>query len=208
MRFLPLLIAFAALPALAAPSIASLSSASVPRSGRFEILGAGFGERPLDPDTRVEIAGIPAATATWTDGRIVAYVNRDIPIGSASLRVVTSEGASADVSFEVLPLPVASGAVAWTFVANGTSSWNRPAVGPSGRVYAGDDRGFIYALDADGELAWIRHGPSVGGYGDFYVGSTDDGTLAIGADGTIYVAVNLLGPDLQIHAYRPDGALA
>lgn len=193
---------------LAQPVIDSLSSGTVPTSGRFEIVGSGFGSRPLAAGTHVEIGGVEAATARWADDRITAYASAGIPLGDATVRVVTDDGPSNDVALEVTERAPADGAIAWTFVGDGGGTEYPPAFGPDGTLYASDGQGFIYAIDSDGSLQWIRHGPSDGARDGWKDGFGSQGPVVVGADGTIYVVVDLLGPYTQLHAYRPDGSLA
>ncbi|MCY1069305.1 PQQ-binding-like beta-propeller repeat protein [Nannocystis sp. RBIL2] len=189
----------------APPAIQSLSSATVTHNGRVRIFGTDFGKAPgLVEGASVEIGGVPVATARWEDGAISAYVTRDVPLGDTTLRVVTSEGASAAVPLTIEPLPPADGRVAWRFQVDGMGIQHRSGIGPDGTVIAVDALGFVYALGHDGLLKWIHDGPRRAGH-EF--GSGSEGPVAVGADGSSYVGIEPLGPDLQLHALAPDGTL-
>lgn len=195
-------------PALAAPPVVdSLSPDALAQSGRIEIRGAGFGSLPAAAGSRVEIGGVAAATASWADDRIVAYASAGVPLGSQQLQVITAEGASNAIAISIDPLPASSGDVAWTFLGDGRWTSYAPAVGPDGTVYASDEDGFIYAIEPSGLVRWIRHGPTAGATPEFSVGFANEGPVAVGNDGTIYVAVDLLGPETQLQAWTPEGAL-
>lgn len=196
----------AASSALAAPpQIAELSSTAVPQSGRLRILGSGFGMPPgLSPDARVEIGGVAVATARWTDTGISAYVTDKVPLGETTVRVITSEGASAALPLTIEPLPPPDGDIAWKFQVDGISIERRVGVGPDGTVIASDRLGYVYALGEDGLLRWIHDAPRRAGY-EYGVG--DEGPVAVGADGTSYVSIDMLGPDLHLHALNPDGSV-
>ncbi len=196
-----------ATPAVAAPVIDSIGADVVPLSGRIEILGSGFGARPLAAGARVEIGGVEAATSTWQDDRITAYASAGVPLGPTVLRVVTPDGTSADVTIEVEPLPAAADGVAWSFVGDGGGGRHRPAVAPDGTVYTCDGNGFLHAFSPTGELLWIRDGLAAGATAAYSTGNAGEGPVALGADGTIYVPVNLLGPENQIQAWAPDGTV-
>lgn len=104
----------------APPHIDSLSSATVTQNGRVRLSGADFGLAPgLVQDARVEIGGVPVATARWHDTGISAYVTRDVPIGETTIRVITGEGASEALPLTVEPLPPADGKIAWRFQVDG-----------------------------------------------------------------------------------------
>lgn len=189
----------------AAPQLASLSSSSVPQSGRVRIFGAGFGAPPgLSPDARVEIGGVAVATARWSDAAISAYITDKVPLGETTLRVITSEGASEAVPLTVEPLPPPDGKIAWRLQIDGIGARHRVGVGPDGTVVTSDVLGYVYAIGEDGLLRWIHDAPRRAGYEH---GSAVEGPVAVGADGTSYVGVEPLGPDLQLHAINPDGSL-
>ncbi|PCC67204.1 Outer membrane protein assembly factor BamB, contains PQQ-like beta-propeller repeat [Nannocystis exedens] len=189
----------------APPHITSLSSASVTQNGRVRIAGADFGKAPgLVQGARVEIGGVPVATARWEDTAISAYVTQDVPLGDTTLRVITSEGASEAVPLTIEPLPPPDGRIAWRFQVDGMSIGHRSGIGPDGTVIAVDALGFVYALAPDGLLKWIHDGPRQAGHEH---GSGSEGPVAVGADGSSYVGIDPLGPDLQLHALAPDGTL-
>lgn len=189
----------------AAPQVMSLSATSVPQSGRVRIFGEGFGPPPASsPDARVEIGGVAVATARWSDSAISAYITDAVPVGPTTLRVVTSEGASAALPLTVEPLPAATDKVAWKFQVDGVAIRHRVGVGPDGTVVASDVLGFVYAIGEDGLLRWIHDAPRRAGH-QYADGA--EGPVAVGADGTVYVGIDPLGPELQLHALNPDGSV-
>jgi outer membrane protein assembly factor BamB len=189
----------------APPHITSISSATVTRNGRVRITGTDFGKAPgLVQGASVEIGGVPVATARWNDTSISAYVTRDVPVGDTTLRVITSEGASEAVPLTIEPLPPPDGRIAWRLQVDGMAIGHRSGIGPDGTVIAVDALGFVYAVGADGLLKWIHDGPRRAGH-EF--GSGSEGPVAVGADGSSYVGIEPLGPDLQLHALAPDGTL-
>jgi len=189
----------------APPHITALSSATVAQNGRVRIVGTDFGLAPgLVQDARVEIGGVPVATARWHDTAISAYVTRDIPLGETTIRVITGEGASEALPLTVEPLPPADGKIAWRFQVDGMGVDQRSGIGPDGTVITVDMLGFVYALGEDGLLRWIHDGPRRAGHEH---GSGSEGPVAVGADGSSYVGIEPLGPDLQLHALNPDGSL-
>ena len=71
----------------------------------------------------------------------------------------------------------------WSFEAEGVFWFLSPAISGDGTAYIGDDAGYVYAIDASGQLKWqqatgssISAGPSIGRDGALYV-ATDDGLL-------------------------------
>jgi hypothetical protein len=170
-------------------TITSVSPDPAARSGRLVIDGSGFGA--AQGVGGVEIGGVPAPTTTsWSDTRIVAYVPEEAPLGTVPVTVTTDAAATASATLSVTDRPPADGRVLWRFEVDAPRLTARPAVGPAGTIYAWDMRGNLYALASDGGLRWIYRGP-IGGIGQ----------VAVGADGTIYVA-----GDKIIHAVNPDGS--
>jgi hypothetical protein len=105
-------------------------------------------------------------------------------LGIAALLAVTS-AAVADDNDRIL----------WRFEAQGSLVWHRPTVAPSGAILFMDSGGILYALDPSGAPLWSAN---TGGAGL-------EGPVAIGADGTIFVASNPLGRMLNIRAYTQEG---
>ncbi|MDC0716242.1 outer membrane protein assembly factor BamB family protein [Nannocystis bainbridge] len=189
----------------APPHINSLSSAFVVHNGRVRIAGTDFGKAPgLVAGASVEIGGVPVATARWAETAISAYVTADVPLGDTTIRVITSEGASEAAPLTIEPLPPADGRIAWRFQVDGMGIQHRSGIGPDGTVIAVDALGFVYALGHDGLLRWIHDGPRRAGHEH---GSGSEGPVAVGADGSSYVGIQPLGPDLHLHALAPDGSL-
>jgi PKD repeat protein len=79
--------------------------------------------------------------------------------------------------------------VRWRFQMAGQYSFVRPAIGPSGTIYAVDVAFNLYALSPDGALLWR------------YQGAGNKG-VAVGADETIYTA-----SENDIKAFNPNGTL-
>jgi hypothetical protein len=163
-------------------SVTSLSATTLPRSGFLEIFGNNFGG-----DGSVLVGGIRAAVADWSSTRVVAYVPESAPLGSLAVQVINAAGASNTQSLTVTARAVAANRVNWRFRMDGPYSEVRPVIGPDGTVYAIDAYGHLYALAPDGGLKWLVRGAG-------------DKGVAVGADGSVYVA-----SESFINAYRPDG---
>lgn len=177
-----------------AASITSLSDSSVPISGRFRILGSGFGAS--QGASQVLIDGVPAAVTTWTDGAITAYITLSIPAGPAMLAVAGPGGTSDPVPMTIEPLAKGEGQVAWRFTADADYISQRQAVASDGTIYVQDLMGHVYALAPGGGLKWI-----------FNTGGLSDGPVGVGPDGTVYACGDPAGPDVTIFAINPDGTL-
>jgi outer membrane protein assembly factor BamB len=70
--------------------------------------------------------------------------------------------------------------------------FSSPVVTEGGRVYVGDQKGRVVAIDPDGTTAWT-----------YDVRADVDGSGVLGADGTFFVGAD----DGRIYALRPDGSL-
>ena len=163
--------------------ITSLSETTLPRSGFLEIFGSNFGG-----DGTVLIGGISAPVADWTSTRIIAYVPESAPLATLPVQVVNGAGGSNTISLAVTTRPAAADHVNWRFRMNGPYSFVRPAIGPDGTVYSIDAFEHLYALAPDGGLKWLVRGAG-------------DKGVAVGPDGTIYVA-----SENFIKAFNPDGS--
>jgi outer membrane protein assembly factor BamB len=82
-------------------------------------------------------------------------------------------------------------------------AWLEPALGPDGTIYVSlDEDPFLRAVNPDGSLRWVKNVGIMGGY-----------TLAVGADGLLYVAsddgyLTILEPDdSEIARFRGAGPL-
>ncbi|MHC5113164.1 MAG: outer membrane protein assembly factor BamB family protein [Planctomycetota bacterium] len=196
--------------AAAQPVITELNDSVYSRSGRVAITGSGFGT-----DGQVVIAGLDAWTATWNDGRVVAYVPEGAPLGTASLQVVTGGETSNAVSLTVTNRQP-DGRVRWVFETDGDSQWWRPALAPDGTIYIHtntDFDGVVYALSPDGALLWIRkvdwypHSPpSAGPDGALYTDSintvyriTPDGQIDWTVSGQELGGTPTIGPDGMLY---------
>jgi hypothetical protein len=181
-----LVVALAA-PALAqAPNIDHLGSTSRTRSGRLKIFGSGFGASAAG--STVQIAGIRAWTATWTDGKIVAYVPEGAPLGTVPVQVSTASEQSNTATLDVTSRQP-QGRVRWRFEADSANLWWRPAIGPDGTIFVHGSQGYVYALTPDGGLKWLAQ-----------VQAYPYGPPAAGADGSSYYA------SIQtVFALNPDG---
>ncbi|MEQ8844162.1 MAG: PQQ-binding-like beta-propeller repeat protein [Phycisphaerales bacterium] len=184
-------------PGVAAPAIADVLPATTSPSGRIRIVGSNFGNNPGD----LTIDGHEAHILAWTATEITAYVPEVASPGTRDLVVTTAANvAAAAETIEITPrLP--DGRRHWRFAIDADYYSHRPGVGPDGSIYVHDIDGDLYALNADGGLQWIVDTL------DGAPGGGDEGPVAIGADGTIHVATNPLGPDVLLRAYHPDGSL-
>jgi hypothetical protein len=171
----------------AGPSLASLSVASAPRSGRVVLTGTGFGD--VKGSSLVSVGGQVAWTTRWSDTTIVAFAPESAPLGSDPVTVTVGGSGS-----NALPLTVQArqsfGRVAWRFQVDGQYVDLRPALGPDGGVVVTDSFGAVYSLTAQGALRWIVRGAG---------GSSPP---SIGADGTVYVANGWV-----VTAIAPDGTV-
>ncbi len=163
-------------PALAAqPAISGINKTTYPLSGRVVIHGTGFGS-----SGEVFVDGLSAWVSTWTDTRIVAYVPESAPLGSAALYVDSGGQVSNQVALTVSARQP-EGRIRWTFEADSSNLWYRPALAPDGTIYLhtnNDTEGLVYALSPEGALLWIQKvvwypyvPPSAGPDGSVYVGS-------------------------------------
>ena len=155
----------------------------MPRSGFLEIFGNNFGG-----DGTVLVGGIAAPVATWTNTRIVAYVPETAPPATLSVQVVNGSGGSNIQALTVTTRPAPTSRVNWRFRMHGPYSEVRPAIGPDRTVYAIDAFQHLYALAPDGGLKWLVRGAG-------------DKGVAVGPDGTVYVA-----SESFINAYNPNGS--
>jgi len=104
---------------------------------------------------------------------------------------------------------------AWSYTLR---SWmvSSPAIGPDGRIYCCDGRGYTYCLNGDGTLSWevgigdtlfITSSPATASDGTVYVG-TEDGRLLALKDGSIVWFCEISGPRHAISSspvLGPDG---
>ncbi len=177
-------LAFSLYGAVTEPGIIdSLSASTLPRSGFLEIFGTNFGG-----SGQVLIGGIPAPASSWSSTRIVAYVPESAPIATLEVQVVNAVGPSNALLLSVTERPAASGRVNWRFRMDGPYSMVRPAIGLDGTLYSIDAFAHLYALAPDGSLKWIAN-------------AAGDKGVAVGQDGTIYVA-----SESFIKAFNPDGS--
>ena len=109
-------------------------------------------------------------------------------LATLPVQVVNGAGGSNTVSLAVTTRPAAADHVNWRFRMNGPYSFVRPAIGPDGTVYSVDAFAHLYALAPDGGLKWLVRGAG-------------DKGVAVGSDGTIYVA-----SESYIKAFNPDGS--
>jgi outer membrane protein assembly factor BamB len=173
--------------AAAQPHIDDLAAHTLPRSGRLVIHGTGFGEQDYG---EVLVDGIDAWTTTWSDTRIVAYVPEDAALGDVPVQVNIWPYESNAVSLEVTERPP-PGRVLWTFEADVSNLWYRPAVADDGTIYLHGSKGKVFALTPDGALLWTA---KARGYPQTPPSSAPDGLY--------------LGSLSWISKFRRDGALA
>lgn len=169
----------------AAPTITGTSAATLPRSGRLLVFGAGFGTP--GPGSRVVVAGLDAIATTWTDTEIHAYVPESAAPGPASVTVQTPAGTSNPAALDVT-LRVASGRFLWRFEVDSKVNGRTIAIAADGTLYMADDRR-LYALAPDGGLRWVLDGAG------------DALPISVAPDGTIYTYAD------GLHAVNPDGTL-
>lgn len=165
-----------------AQTIASVSPATVSRSGFVEVVGSNFGASR----GKLLIDGISAPVAKWTDIRIAAYVPEGASLGSLAVTVVTAAGTSNGAALAVTDR-APSGRVQWRFRMDAPYSSVRPARGPDGTIYVVDVYGRLYSLAPNGALNWL-------------VLNGGDKGLAVGPDGTIYT-----GSESDVKAFNPNG---
>jgi hypothetical protein len=164
-------------------NIDSLSVSTLPRSGLLEIFGTNFGG-----SGQVLIGGLAAPVSYWSHTRVIAYVPEPAPLMTVEVQVVNAVGPSNSLPLNVTERPPANGRVNWRFRMDGPYSLVRPAVGADGTIYAVDVFEHLYALAPDGGLKWV-------------VNAAGDKGVAVGLDGTVYVA-----SENYIKAFNPDGS--
>jgi hypothetical protein len=164
--------------------IDSLSATTLPRSGFLEILGTNFGG-----SGQVLIGGISAPVSFWSSTRVIVYVPESAPLATLEVQVVNEVGPSNAMLLNVTQRPPASGRVNWRFQMDAPYSMVRPVIGPDGTIYIVDVFAHLYALAPDGGLKWV-------------VSAAGDQGVAVGLDGTIYVA-----SESDIKAFNSDGSL-
>ncbi|MEZ5331958.1 MAG: PQQ-binding-like beta-propeller repeat protein [Thermoanaerobaculia bacterium] len=178
----------------APPVVTGLSTDETTRSGRVRIFGDNLGGTPNGGS--VTIGGETAWISQWSDFSIHAYVPEGSVLGSADVVVTNAVGSGVPAVLGVAPRQP-EGRVRWRFTVDGRFVSHRVGLGPDGTVYAHDNWGTLYALSPEGGLEWLL---DLGDEGD-------EGPTVVGADGTVYVGVNPLGPDAQVVAVNPDGTV-
>lgn len=153
-----------------AGTISNLSATTLERSGYLEVFGSNLGD-----SGKVMIGGISAPVADWRNDRIVAYVPEAAPLTNVSVQVINATGIPSNVVNLNIIARQSNGRVNWRFRMNGPYSSVRPVVANDGTIYTIDVFGHLYALQTNGALKWVVRGAG-------------DKGLALGPDGTIYVA--------------------
>ena len=166
-----------------AGQITSLSETTLARSGYLEINGSNFGS-----DGTVLIDGVSAPVADWQSTKIVCYVPESTRLATVPVQMLNASGVPSNTVNLVVTARVSDGRVKWRFRQNGPYSQVRPVIGPDGTIYSVDVFAHLYALTPDGGLKWLVRGAG-------------DKGVAVGADGSIYVA-----SESFINAYNPDGS--
>ena len=174
---------------LTAPTITSLSVATLPQAGRLKISGSGFGA--TQGSGTVKIGAATAPVSDWTDSLITAYVPDASALGADNVQVITSGGVSNPKVLTVTARQ-AAGHVLWRLQTSGDYIIGRPAVGADGTIYTADVTNHLYALTPQGGVKWIFN-PGLGNVVQ---------PVSVGLDGTIYYA-NLD----DVYAVNPDGSL-
>jgi IPT/TIG domain-containing protein len=165
-----------------AGTISSLSATTLERSGYLEIFGSNFGD-----SGQVLIGGISAQVGTWLSDHIVAYVPEAAALGTVNVKVINPSSIGSNTKSLTVVARQANGRVNWRFRMNGPYSEVRPVIAANGTVYAIDAFFHLYALNPDGGLKWLVRGAG-------------DKGIAVGGDGTVYVA-----SESFINAFNPDG---
>ncbi len=120
-----------------------------------------------------------------------------ILIGSVIFIGVVVIGARSPHVFSTKPAPHEQNAAIpekWQFTASGVIV-GALALGEDGTLYAASEDGFVYALDASGNLKWkfdagpMMAGPTIGADGTIYVTNKDQRVFAINRTGTQQWAV-------------------
>src|SRR5262249_8106021 len=163
-------------------TISNLSVTTLERSGYLDIFGSNFGG-----SGQVLIGGLSAQVGTWTDSHIVAYVPEAAPMASVTVQVINPSRIASNTTNLNVVARQSNGRVNWRFRMNGPYSTVRPVIAADGTVYLIDVFGHLYALQPNGALKWVVRGAG-------------DKGVAVGGDGTIYVA-----SESFINAFNPDG---
>jgi hypothetical protein len=165
-------------------TISGLSTGTLARSGYLEIFGSNLGG-----GGQVLIDGIPAPVADWESTRIVAYVPEAARLTSVPVQVVNASGQSSNIANLTVAARSPTGRVNWRFRMDGPYAEVRPVIAADGTVYAIDAFDHLYALAPDGGLKWL-------------VRDAGNKGVAVGADGTVYVA-----SEDFINAFNPSGSV-
>src|SRR4029079_17487499 len=94
------------------PTISSLSSSTLPRSGRLLVTGTGFGA--VQGASTLSIDGRTAFVTRWSDTLVVGYVPEATDVGPVGVQVVV-DGAGSNVAPLTVTLRQSSGRVKWRF---------------------------------------------------------------------------------------------
>ncbi len=177
--------------------IFSITPGAANPSGRIRIDGDGFGAE----QGGVMVSGMEAIVTQWTDDTIIAYVSEQTPPGAVAVEIILDQQVVAAAEITVEPR-ASDGQFKWRFAVDADFMIHRPGVGPDGSIYINDyNHGRLYKLNPNGGLEWIVD--ALRGQ----VGLGGEGPVVVGDDGTIYLAVNPLGPTTDIVAYNSDGEL-
>ncbi len=178
------------------PSIEEVSRSTVTGSDRIIVTGADFG---APGDGQLEVNGLEAIVTMWSSTKIIGYVPEGLTPGPASL-TITNLGVESDPTPITIVPREPDGRVKWVFEGDDSYASFEPAIGADGTLYFADIGANLYAVTADGALLWIV---------DALLGQeglADEAPVQVGADGTIYVATNPLGPTVELVAFNPDGS--
>ena len=118
--------------------------------------------------------------------RLLGHPVWSVPFLSAMILLALSAGQPAE----------AQSHVNWRFRLDADYSLHRPAIGPDGTVYVNTSNGKLYALTPAGVQKWVIQVSEVP------LGNL--GPVAVGADGTVYVAAPT-ATNLAFFAINPDG---
>ena len=164
----------------------------------LRIDGSDFGI--VQPGLEVRIAGASAIVTQWTNTTIIAYVPEQTPPGTTTVEIFSDKQVVAS-----LPLVIEARAqisqMRWRFAVDADYMGHRPGIAPDGSVCLHDLHGRLYKLSPDGGLLWTID--ALRGQ----IGLGAEGPTVVGADGTIYLVVNPLGPTTDLVAVNPDGTI-
>ena len=179
----------------AAQSVTDVVPRDPTRSGLVRIYGSNLGSPTTSRVFLTQLSGsrsssrvtISVHIASWRTDLIEFYVPESVQPQTTGLFLGTPGGNIPLGTLQIRSRDPGTGRFMWRFQAADQYIITRPAIGPDGTVYALGNFGHLYALAPDGGLKWLWS-------------NGVDGTVDVGANGTIYCAG---GGGVQ--AFSPDG---